>query len=94
MSKPRALKRPRVMSSAIATARRCGRAIYAAMIRRAKSTQLSAAARLRPRFLTQHYQFKGRAMENKQPTIWDILGACVFGAILGAFMAYGLLGGF
>jgi hypothetical protein len=94
MSKPRALKRPRVMSSAIAMARRCGRAIYAAMIRRAKSTQLSAAARLRPRFLTQRYQFKGRAMTNKQPTIWDILGAAVMGAILGAMLAYGLLGGF
>ena len=95
MSKPRALKRPRVMSSAIAMARRCGRAIYAAMIRRAKSTQLSAAARLRPRFLTQHYQFKGRAMENKkQPGFLDYLGAAVMGAILGAMLAYGLLGGF
>jgi hypothetical protein len=82
------------MNLAIVTARRCGLAIYAATIPRAKSTQLSAAARLRPRFLTQHYQFKGRAMTNKQPTIWDILGACVFGAILGAFLAYGLLGGF
>jgi uncharacterized oligopeptide transporter (OPT) family protein len=27
-------------------------------------------------------------------TIWDILGACTFGAILGAFLAYGLMGGF
>jgi hypothetical protein len=25
---------------------------------------------------------------NKQPTIWDILGACIFGAILGAFIAF------
>jgi hypothetical protein len=34
-------------------------------------------------------------MTNKQPTKWDILGACVFGAILGAFLAWGLLkGGF
>jgi len=30
----------------------------------------------------------------KKSTIWDILGACIFGAILGAFLAYGLLGGF
>jgi uncharacterized oligopeptide transporter (OPT) family protein len=30
----------------------------------------------------------------KQPTIWDILGACLLGAILGALFAYGLLGGF
>ena len=82
------------MNLAIVTARRCGAVIYAATIRRAKSIQLSAAAPLRPRFLTQHYQFKGRVMTNKQPTIWDILGACVFGAILGGFLAYGLLGGF
>ena len=27
-------------------------------------------------------------------TIWDILGACIFGAILGAFLAYGLMGKF
>jgi hypothetical protein len=33
-------------------------------------------------------------MNKKQPTKWDIAGACVFGAILGAFLAYGLLGGF
>jgi uncharacterized integral membrane protein len=33
-------------------------------------------------------------MNNKQPTILDILGACVFGAILGAFLAYGAMGGF
>jgi hypothetical protein len=33
-------------------------------------------------------------MNNKQPTIFDILGACVFGAILGAFLAYGLIEGF
>jgi hypothetical protein len=88
------------MNLAIATARPYGRAIYAATIPRAKSTQLSAAAPLRPRFLTQHYQFKGRAMNNSEfkkyqnVTIWDILGACTFGAILGAFLAYGLLGGF
>ena len=30
----------------------------------------------------------------KEPTILDILGACIMGAILGAFLAYGLLGGF
>ena len=30
----------------------------------------------------------------KQPTLWDYLGACIMGAILGAFLAYGLLGGF
>jgi hypothetical protein len=30
----------------------------------------------------------------KQPTVWDILGACLLGAILGALFAYGLLGGF
>jgi uncharacterized integral membrane protein len=33
-------------------------------------------------------------MNKKQPTILDILGACVFGAILGAFLAYGAMGGF
>jgi hypothetical protein len=33
-------------------------------------------------------------MNNKQPTILDILGACLFGAILGAFLAYGAMGGF
>jgi hypothetical protein len=33
-------------------------------------------------------------MNKKQPTIFDILGACVFGAILGAFLAYGAMGGF
>lgn len=33
-------------------------------------------------------------MENKKPTIWDLLGACVLGALLGAFIAYQLLGGF
>jgi uncharacterized oligopeptide transporter (OPT) family protein len=27
-------------------------------------------------------------------TIWDIFGACIFGAILGAFLAYGLMEGF
>jgi hypothetical protein len=32
--------------------------------------------------------------DKKQPTIFDILGACVFGAMLGVFLAYGLLGGF
>jgi hypothetical protein len=83
-----------MMSSAIAMARRCGRAIYAATIPRAKSTQPSAAALLRPRFLTQHYQFKGLAMnDKKQPTKLDYLGAAVMGAILGAFLAYGLLNG-
>jgi uncharacterized integral membrane protein len=30
----------------------------------------------------------------KEPTILDILGACVMGAILGGFLAFGLLGGF
>jgi uncharacterized integral membrane protein len=33
-------------------------------------------------------------MNKKQPTKLDILGAAVMGAILGAFLAYGLLGGF
>jgi hypothetical protein len=33
-------------------------------------------------------------MNKKQPTIFDILGACIFGAILGAFLAYGAMGGF
>jgi uncharacterized integral membrane protein len=32
--------------------------------------------------------------DKKQPTKLDILGAAVMGAILGAFLAYGLLGGF
>jgi hypothetical protein len=30
----------------------------------------------------------------KEPTLLDILGACVMGAILGGFLAFGLLGGF
>jgi len=38
--------------------------------------------------------FKARAMNNKQPTKLDLLGACVLGAILGAFLAYGAMGGF
>jgi hypothetical protein len=29
-------------------------------------------------------------MQNKQPTFWDILGACIFGAILGAFIAFNI----
>jgi hypothetical protein len=29
--------------------------------------------------------------DKKQPTKWDYLGAAVMGAILGAFLAYGLL---
>lgn len=35
-------------------------------------------------------------MTNKQtkPTFFDYLGAAIMGAILGAFLAYGLLGGF
>jgi uncharacterized integral membrane protein len=33
-------------------------------------------------------------MQNKQPTLLDILGACIMGAILGAFIAFGALGGF
>jgi hypothetical protein len=33
-------------------------------------------------------------MNKKQPTIFDILGACIFGAILGGFLAFGLMGGF
>lgn len=32
--------------------------------------------------------------DKKQPTKWDYLGAAVMGAILGAMLAYGLLGGF
>ena len=31
---------------------------------------------------------------NKKPTKWDVLGACIMGAILGAMLAYGALGGF
>ena len=31
---------------------------------------------------------------NKQPTTWDYLGAAIMGAILGAMLAYGALGGF
>jgi hypothetical protein len=65
------------------------------MIPRAKSTQLSAAAPLRPRFLNQHYQFKGAIMQNKkQPGFFDYLGAAVMGAILGALFAFSFLGGF
>jgi hypothetical protein len=33
-------------------------------------------------------------LNDKKPTFLDILGACIMGAILGAFLAYGLLGGF
>jgi len=33
-------------------------------------------------------------MKNKKPTFIDYLGAAIMGAILGAFLAYGLLGGF
>jgi hypothetical protein len=33
-------------------------------------------------------------MMKKEPTLLDILGACVMGAILGGFLAFGLLGGF
>jgi hypothetical protein len=29
-----------------------------------------------------------------RPTFWEILGACTFGAILGGFLAFGLLGRF
>jgi hypothetical protein len=32
--------------------------------------------------------------DKKQPGFLDYLGAAVMGAILGAFLAYGLLGGF
>jgi RsiW-degrading membrane proteinase PrsW (M82 family) len=31
--------------------------------------------------------YKGLTM-HKQPTKWDIVGACIFGAILGAFIAF------
>ena len=31
--------------------------------------------------------------DKKQPTKWDYLGAAVMGALLGAFMAWGLLNG-
>lgn len=31
--------------------------------------------------------------DKKQPTLLDYLGAAVMGAILGAFLAYGLLNG-
>jgi hypothetical protein len=30
---------------------------------------------------------------NKKTTFWDVLGACIMGAILGAFLAFGLMGG-
>lgn len=30
----------------------------------------------------------------KEPTKLDLLGACIMGALLGAMIAYGLLGGF
>ena len=30
---------------------------------------------------------------NKKPSFWDYLGAAIMGAILGAFMAYGLMNG-
>jgi hypothetical protein len=76
------------MNLAIATARPCGAVTYAATIPRAKSIQLSAAAPLRPRFLTQRYQFKGRAMTNKQPNKLEILGACALGAALGGGLIY------
>jgi hypothetical protein len=76
-------------------ARPYGLVIYAATIPRAKSIQPSAAAPSRPRFLNLLYQFKGQTMQNdKKTTIWNILGACILGAILGALFAYGFLGGF
>ena len=31
---------------------------------------------------------------NKKTTFKDVLGACIMGAILGAFLAYNVLGGF
>jgi hypothetical protein len=31
---------------------------------------------------------------DKKPSFWDYFGACIMGAILGAFLAYSLLGGF
>ena len=33
-------------------------------------------------------------MENEKATIWDYIGAAIMGAILGAMLAYGALGGF
>jgi hypothetical protein len=30
---------------------------------------------------------------NKKPSLWDYIGAAIMGAILGAFLAYGLLNG-
>jgi len=30
---------------------------------------------------------------NKKPSFWDYIGAAIMGAILGAFLAYGLLNG-
>jgi hypothetical protein len=33
-------------------------------------------------------------MENKKITIWDFLGACVLGAIIGGLFAVAILGGF
>ena len=30
---------------------------------------------------------------NKKPSFWDYLGAAIMGAILGAFIAYGLMNG-
>ncbi len=33
-------------------------------------------------------------MEKQKTTVWDFLGACIMGAILGAFLAYNLIGGF
>jgi hypothetical protein len=47
-------------------ARPYGRAIYAATIPRAKSTQPSAAAPSRPRFLNLLYQFKGLKMTKSE----------------------------
>jgi hypothetical protein len=32
--------------------------------------------------------FKEHKTMKKEPTFWDILGACIFGAILGAFLAF------
>ena len=39
-------------------------------------------------------KYKGLQMTKKQPTFKDLLGACIMGALLGAMLAYGLLGGF
>jgi hypothetical protein len=37
---------------------------------------------------------KSEIKKYQNVTVWEILGACTFGAILGGFLAFGMMGGF